>query len=1153
MQNYQLVLHKINLFIRKYYSNMLIKGALLFIAFALLFCIGVLGLEYFLWLNSTARFLLFFFCIAIVLFLFVRYICIPLFYLFKIKKGISNKEASVLIGRYFPEVGDTLYNLLDLDEDQNRSELLLASIEQRSANLKPIHFVNAVNFKDAFKYAKYIGIPFLLILVIGASGNLQSYFSSYKRVINYDIAYEAPAPFSFHLLVDNLEVLENKDFTIYVEVVGEFKPEEVYMVVEDKELLLQKESGRYYYTFSAPLTSCTFFFKGNDVMSRTYNLLALKTPSIEDFKMNLEYPSYTGLSSEVIEGTGNAKFPEGTKVTWKVNGKNTDNIHIVTNDTIVEMTSKGSTHSYQKIIYDEYDYVLTTSNQNIKEFEKLSYTFLVVKDANPSINVRKVVDSLRPNIAYFNGSTTDDYRVKKIQLFCYETDNEEKKQSRILDWPNSNYYTFYYTFPSGLNVEKGKAYSLYFEVTDNDGIHGGKVTKSEVFSLNILNDKGLINRELSTQKAILGNFDKSLEKVKEQKESLKELQKNQKENNSLDFNKKNEVRDFLKHQKEQESLMQKFSKQLKDNLKKRNPDSGKNKLLQERLERQELLAKRNEQLLEELSKVADKINKEELSKKLDELSKKQKNSERNLEQLLELTKRYYVTEKIDQLANELKEISEKQKGLSEDKKEENSISKQEELNREFVGVSKELKELKLDNEALKKPLSLDIDSYKQQSIKDDQKEATKALKENVEEGPSKDSEARERKASKKQKSAAQRMKEMSESLEDTASSSDGGSGIAEDAEMLRQILDNLITFSFKQEDLYGAMNYGRGADTQFGNQIKKQQELRLLFEHVDDSLFALSLRREELSEFVNEQITEVYYNIDKTLINVADGRLYQGASNQKYVLTAANSLSDFLVNVLDNMEQSMKMGKGDGNGQQGFQLPDIIKAQGSLKDKMDGSGKPGNGNPGGKSGDGNKGNNGVKGKGKDGGESAQGIKGKAGKGANGAKGMGKEGGEKTGNSNSGQGYGSGQGQGMSASELKEIYEIYQSQQTIRNALEKQLSDMLNANDRKLGEKILRQMEDFENDLLENGITQRTASKANIIEYELLKLENAALKKGKKAERESNTSTDKFGNAIITKPSLLDNYHNETEILNRQSLPLRHNFQNRVKLYFKKND
>ena len=79
----------------------------------------------------------------------------------------------------------------------------------------------------------------------------------------------------------------------------------------------------------------------------------------------------------------------------------------------------------------------------------------------------------------------------------------------------------------------------------------------------------------------------------------------------------------------------------------------------------------------------------------------------------------------------------------------------------------------------------------------------------------------------------------------------------------------------------------------FSEIVREQKDLQGLFEHVDDSLFALSLRRAELSEFVNEQINEVYYNMDKSVESIVEGRIYQGVSYQQYVLTAANNLADF--------------------------------------------------------------------------------------------------------------------------------------------------------------------------------------------------------------------------------------------------------------------
>ena len=88
--------------------------------------------------------------------------------------------------------------------------------------------------------------------------------------------------------------------------------------------------------------------------------------------------------------------------------------------------------------------------------------------------------------------------------------------------------------------------------------------------------------------------------------------------------------------------------------------------------------------------------------------------------------------------------------------------------------------------------------------------------------------------------------------------------------------------------------YTRPCNFYYGNYAKnliKQQNLREHFEHVDDSLFALSLRQPKLSEQINKEITEVYFNIDKALAQFSENRLFQGTSAQQYAVTSANTLA----------------------------------------------------------------------------------------------------------------------------------------------------------------------------------------------------------------------------------------------------------------------
>src|SRR5699024_7817168 len=176
--------HKLALFLRKYYLNELLKGLFLFIGVGLLYLICIVLLEYFLWLGTTGRFILFCLFVGVEILLFIKFICIPLLHLFKLRKGIDHKQASQIIGNHFPEVSDKLLNFLQLSQDKTQSQLLLASIEQKGIQLKPIPFQGAISYKKNLKYAYYATIPVLVIIVVLLIGKIDLFTQSYNRVVD---------------------------------------------------------------------------------------------------------------------------------------------------------------------------------------------------------------------------------------------------------------------------------------------------------------------------------------------------------------------------------------------------------------------------------------------------------------------------------------------------------------------------------------------------------------------------------------------------------------------------------------------------------------------------------------------------------------------------------------------------------------------------------------------------------------------------------------------------------------------------------------------------------------------------------------------------------------------------------------------------------
>ena len=166
MNGYQHILDKLEDFTKRFYTKELIKGLFLFLSLGTIFWFVVVGFEYWLWLDNAWRMVLFCVFILVELYLLYRYIVVPLLYLFKIRNGIDTKDASKLIGSHFPEVGDKLYNLLELSDNNEKTELLLASIDQRAEQLKPVPFTKAVDYRESYRYAKYVVIPLMLLVFI---------------------------------------------------------------------------------------------------------------------------------------------------------------------------------------------------------------------------------------------------------------------------------------------------------------------------------------------------------------------------------------------------------------------------------------------------------------------------------------------------------------------------------------------------------------------------------------------------------------------------------------------------------------------------------------------------------------------------------------------------------------------------------------------------------------------------------------------------------------------------------------------------------------------------------------------------------------------------------------------------------------------------
>src|SRR3972149_2632312 len=240
ISDYNILLEKLDEFIRKYYKNQLIRGVLYSTGIVLAFYLLVTVLEYYSQFNTTVRTILFYLFILTNGFVFAKLIVIPLLKLNKMGQLISNEQASEIIGRHFLNVLQ-LQRLSNLELGTWNSELIFASINQKIKELKPIPFSSAIDLRQNRKYLKYALVPLLLFFII-LFGAPSIIIDSTERLINHGTYFEKQAPFHFVIKNKDLKTPQQEDFLLEVQLEGKEIPDEVFVDLSGTEYKLTKEN-----------------------------------------------------------------------------------------------------------------------------------------------------------------------------------------------------------------------------------------------------------------------------------------------------------------------------------------------------------------------------------------------------------------------------------------------------------------------------------------------------------------------------------------------------------------------------------------------------------------------------------------------------------------------------------------------------------------------------------------------------------------------------------------------------------------------------------------------------------------------------------------------------------------------------------------------
>jgi len=166
------------------------------------------------------------------------------------------------------------------------------------------------------------------------------------------------------------------------------------------------------------------------------------------------------------------------------------------------------------------------------------------------------------------------------------------------------------------------------------------------------------------------------------------------------------------------------------------------------------------------------------------------------------------------------------------------------------------------------------------------------------------SKGQNKKAANQQRKAAHKMRQAAQSLSSQMAACQSQQQ-GEDLDALRQILENVLTLSFAQEDLVLSIQNADLTTPVWGNFARKQFEIKREFAIVEDSLLALAKRVYQIENFILEQVSTVKKGIENSIKRLEERQKPTTIDAQRRTMTALNELALMLSEAMNQMQQQM--------------------------------------------------------------------------------------------------------------------------------------------------------------------------------------------------------------------------------------------------------
>jgi hypothetical protein len=438
-------------------------------------------------------------CLAVLIAMTVRFVILPL------RPKVRDEQVALYLEEHEPTLEGALFTAVEVDNAARSgvaprsvglAQRLTDTALDRARTVDGGRRVDAESLQRGWATLAAVLVAATMFTALGPSPLRNS-----LRLIAMPWDHRDPAT-RFSIAVDpgNMTIAKGGDALVGARLRG-FDAEQVVVLMKAMDSaswirvpMTADSSGHYTARLLDIAQATEYSIEANGVKSTTYRIDVTNLPYVKRLDMEYRYPSYTGLSPEKFDSTGDIAALKGTMVLLKVHPTmaTTGGRVVIDNGEEVKLLpgKDGSLTAMLRVDHTGFYKIELAGPDGRMVTGSLDYTIDMLPDRPPTVQFTKPGRDSRVHSVdevYTEAVAKDDYGVAKLDL-VYSINGADERTiplseatSRILKEISAG-HTF---MLEDYQLKAGDVVSYYARATDNDAVSGAKSASTDIYFLNV--------------------------------------------------------------------------------------------------------------------------------------------------------------------------------------------------------------------------------------------------------------------------------------------------------------------------------------------------------------------------------------------------------------------------------------------------------------------------------------------------------------------------------------------------------------------------------------------------------------------------------------------------------------------------------------------